>query len=142
MEDAIWPGVFVWLILLAAACLTSPVLCHPPFVKYIKADAEYLFECKADFHSVQDEDLRRVHEFFAAVGKTEPPHTDISAMQWLREQVGKVHMNIWFTCIYPGKERLSPDAYHLTGRRFSRLSCIKSRIQWGQERSHDLSRGT
>ena len=36
---------------------------------------------------LQDEDLQRVHELFAAVGKTAPPRTDISAMQWLKEQV-------------------------------------------------------
>ena len=88
---------------LLLSCLTSPGLCHPPFVDCVEADAEVFFECKADFHMMQDEDLRRVHELFAAVGKTEPPHTDISAMQWLREQVGKVHIDTCFTCIYPGK---------------------------------------
>ena len=36
---------------------------------------------------MQDEDLQRVHELFAAVGKTVRPRTDISAMQWLKEQV-------------------------------------------------------
>ena len=38
---------------------------------------------------MQDEDLQRVHELFAAVGKSAPPRTDISAMQWLKEQVCK-----------------------------------------------------
>ncbi len=36
---------------------------------------------------MQDEDLQRVHELFAAVGNTAPPRTDVSAMQWLKEQV-------------------------------------------------------
>ncbi|CAK0783395.1 hypothetical protein CVIRNUC_006594 [Coccomyxa viridis] len=34
----------------------------------------------------QDEDLQRVHELFASVGKTAPPRTDISAMHWLKMQ--------------------------------------------------------
>lgn len=37
--------------------------------------------------NLQDEDLQRVHELFAAVGKMTPPRTDISAMQWLMQQV-------------------------------------------------------
>ena len=41
----------------------------------------------AQHHVLQDEDLQKVHELFAAVGKTNPPHPDISAMQWLKDQV-------------------------------------------------------
>ncbi len=123
---------------LLLSCLTSHGLCHSPFVSCVEADDEIIYECKANSHMMQDEDLRRVHELFAAVGKTEPPHTDISAMQWLREQVGKIHIDIRFTCIYPGKGRPSSDAYHLTGHRYFRLSCIKAHIPWGQDRSHGL----
>ena len=43
----------------------------------------------AQHHIMQDEDLQKVHELFAAVGKTNPPHPDISATQWLRDQVRK-----------------------------------------------------
>ena len=41
----------------------------------------------AQHHVLQDEDLQKVHELFVAVGKTNPPHPDISAMQWLKDQV-------------------------------------------------------
>ena len=39
---------------------------------------------------MQDEDLKKVHDLFAAVGRIEPPNTDISAMQWLKQQVREV----------------------------------------------------
>ena len=59
--------------------------------KYISLEYLYFLDhvdaYKAECRIMQDEDHQRVHELFAAVGKTVPPRTDISAMQWLREQV-------------------------------------------------------
>ena len=65
-------------------------LCHLPYCAWIYASFSPNDDglCSSDgLVDLQDEDLQRVHELFAAVGKMTAPRTDISAMQWLKQQV-------------------------------------------------------